>query len=99
MKFNQAKESVNPMDISTEIKNALVSLMVAEGGEVEYAVVDREHTSWNEDVQCFVSIPKRVSEALKPPALEKYIIFGFQGTNARTIAIVADLAQLKQNHT
>jgi len=28
---------------------------------------------------------------LKQPALREYIIFGFQGANARTIAIVADL--------
>ncbi len=38
-----------------------------------------------------VSIPKRVSEALKQLALEMYMIFDFQGTIARMITIVADL--------
>ncbi len=38
-----------------------------------------------------VSIPKRGSEAVKPPALIKYTIFGFQGAFARTTKIVADL--------
>ena len=56
--------------------------------------------STNRNDRCFycrhVSIPKRVSEALKPLALTDYIIFGFQGTFARTIKIIADLSLINQ---
>ena len=42
-------------------------------------------------VKTFVSIPKRGLEAMKPPALEKYTVFDFQGAFPRVLTIVADL--------
>jgi hypothetical protein len=44
-----------------------------------------------------VSIPKRVSEVLEPLALGKYIIFGFQGTFARMIGIIANFGLITRS--